>query len=273
MKSIRQFFTFILIFSFLAQPVFADDEYITRLRDKSEKGDAEAQYNLAIIYFTGVLGIKQDCSKGVILITKAAENFANSNKKKKEVIEEDLIADLNSSEASYSCKQEIVKWLEKQSEQGNSFVQFLLAKQYLDGNTFYNTKSIIVQDYKKALNLFQKLAKQNNIEAQYTLGQMYYDGNGVTKDYIEAVKWWEISADKGESLSQDALAEAYYNGKGVEKNYILAYKWFNIFKANNSESLNKTLNINGYLEALEKQMTPEEIAEAQKLSREWKPSK
>ena len=55
----------------------------------------------------------------------------------------------------------------------------------------------------------------------------------------------------------------YYNGHGVPQDFVYAYKWLNLAAAqgNDDASHNK--------EIIVKKMTKEQIAEAQKLSREW----
>ena len=40
-------------------------------------------------------------------------------------------------------------------------------------------------------------ASQGNAAAQYNLGLMYRNGEGVPKDDAEAVKWYHLAADQG----------------------------------------------------------------------------
>ena len=44
------------------------------------------------------------------------------------------------------------------------------------------------QDYKTAYKLWLPLAEQGNASAQYNLGLMYEDGQGVPQDHKEAVR-------------------------------------------------------------------------------------
>ncbi|MFN4872544.1 MAG: sel1 repeat family protein, partial [Akkermansiaceae bacterium] len=64
------------------------------------------------------------------------------------------------------------------------------------------------------------------------------------------------------SDAQYNLGIIYLNGRGVPKDMSIAYMWFNICAAkdNNAEDARNIL---------EENMTPEQIAEAQKMSREW----
>ncbi|MCK5237299.1 MAG: ankyrin repeat domain-containing protein, partial [Deltaproteobacteria bacterium] len=52
-------------------------------------------------------------------------------------------------------------------------------------------------DYKTALKEFRKAAKAGDAGAQFYLGRMYYNGEGVSQDYEEAVKWFSKSAEQG----------------------------------------------------------------------------
>jgi len=73
-----------------------------------------------------------------------------------------------------------------------------------------------------------------------------------------------ILALQGDADAQFALGTMYHNGQGVTRDYVLSYKWLNRAASGGDETARKALN------ELEKVMTPEQIAEAQKLSREFK---
>jgi hypothetical protein len=48
----------------------------------------------------------------------------------------------------------------------------------------------------------QAKAEKGDAEAQFYLGVMYENGNGVLKDYTEAVKWYRKAADQGAAAAQ-----------------------------------------------------------------------
>lgn len=75
----------------------------------------------------------------------------------------------------------------------------------------------------------------------------------------------KAEAEKGDADAQWFLAIGYFNGWDVETNLVEAYKWFNLASAQGNESAKK------YLSVLEKKMTPEQIAEGQRLAREFQP--
>ena len=78
------------------------------------------------------------------------------------------------------------------------------------------------------------------------------------------MKWYRLSAEQGEATAQFNLGNMYAMSKGVPKNYVAAYMWFNL----SAESGN-LIGINNR-DLIAKRMLPEQIAEAQRLSQEWK---
>ena len=62
-------------------------------------------------------------------------------------------------------------------------------------------------------------------EAQFKLGIMYYDGEGVTRDYQQAFTWFKRAADQGHADAQALLGMLYYKGEGVPQDYNQAALW------------------------------------------------
>lgn len=136
--------------------------------------------------------------------------------------------------------------------------------QYLVG-TFYYGGLGVPQDYQKAMQWFQLAAEQGMPMARYTLGTMYAMGRGTTPDNKLAIKWFRPAAEQGHALSMAGLGSMYEYGKGVPQDYVLAHMWFNLAGASGD---NDSLEIR---DSIAYKMTPAQIAEAQRLAREWKP--
>ena len=115
-----------------------------------------------------------------------------------------------------------------------------------------------------SVEIIRQGAEQGDAFAQYELGVCYHKGNGVAKDAIEAVKWWRKAAEKGLAPAQSKLAGCFALGEVVPKDYVAAYMWANLGAA--TEKSARKIR-----EYVEKKMTAEQIAEAQRLSRDWKP--
>jgi len=89
----------------------------------------------------------------------------------------------------------------------------------------------------------------------------------VPKDYTEAVKWYRLAADQGYAWGRYDLGIMYAYGQGLPKDDVLAYMWENLAAAQGFSAA-------GYVrDYIAQHMTPEQIAEAQKLAREWKPTR
>jgi TPR repeat protein len=80
-----------------------------------------------------------------------------------------------------------------------------------------------------------------------------------------ALFWFGRAAAQGDTLAFAKLALMYAQGRGVLQDFIQAHMWYNLSAAYGE------LRSAEARDALAKQMTPAQIAEAQRLAREWKP--
>jgi TPR repeat protein len=76
------------------------------------------------------------------------------------------------------------------------------------------------------IETLRKAAEAGDAAAQFKLGVMYDNGNGVAEDFAEALKWYRKAAEQGHAVAQNNLGEMYYNGKGVPEDNAEAFKWF-----------------------------------------------
>ena len=118
-------------------------------------------------------------------------------------------------------------------------------------------------DNAEAVRWYRMAANQRYADGQYRLGRMYEDGIGAPQDYAEAVRLFRLAAEQGDSDGQWSLATMYSDGRGVPQDYVLAHKWMNLAAAQGK------FNAAKYRKLLESEMTAAQIAEAQKLAREW----
>ncbi len=125
------------------------------------------------------------------------------------------------------------------------------------------------EDYEAALVWFKLAAEQGFANAQYNLGVMYDQGQGVAQDYKEAVRWYRKAAEQGHACSQFILGSMYDNGQGVPQDYVQAHMWYNL-AASQLTGEDRERSVKNRDIVAEK-MTSEQIAEAQRLAREWKP--
>ena len=120
----------------------------------------------------------------------------------------------------------------------------------------------VAQNDAEAAKWFRLAAAQGHAGAQYNLGAMYQDGKGVAKEYVEAVKWYRLAAAQGATDAQFNLGVAYASGQGVAQDYVRALMWLDLSGASGDVVGLK------YRDHLATSMTPQQIAEAEKLARE-----
>ena len=166
-------------------------------------------------------------------------------------------------------KAEGERWTRKAAEQGNSEAELNLGFKY----DLYEPK-----DYAQAIAWYRKAADHGNAMAQEVLGATYYQGKIAPQNFALAVEWFRKAADQGDFDAQHSLGLMYEQGQGVPQDYVRAHMWLNlaIASAANSkyiladmpEEVAKRL---ADRERIAAKMTPEQIAEAQRLASAWTP--
>jgi len=86
------------------------------------------------------------------------------------------------------------------------------------------------------------------------------------RDYATALRFIRLLAEQGDANAQYNLGVFYDNGLGVPQDKVRAYMWFNLSAAQGREGAA------AFRDLIARRMTPAQIAEAQKLAREWKPN-
>lgn len=113
-------------------------------------------------------------------------------------------------------------------------------------------------------------AAKGDADAQFTLGKNYEAGRGgLKKDPSEAYRWYQKAADQGDPFAQASVALLYRFGKGVPQDYVQAYMWFQL-SVNRLSGPDRD-SIVELRDAAAEHMTAQQIAEAERLAREWKP--
>ena len=149
-------------------------------------------------------------------------------------------------------QQQAIRWYRKAAENGQPYAQFTLAWKYLEGDG-------VSKDIAQAKDWFQKAADNGSADAQSKLGEMYFNGVGIAKDSDKAIFWYRKAAEQGNGFAQNNLGYIYANGKGVARNIVEGYKWFSISARGGNDKLQEIL------QALEKQMSVEQLADAKML--------
>jgi TPR repeat protein len=222
-----------------------EDAKACRLR--AEQGDANAQYDLARLYYQGK-GVPQDYAEAARWYRKAADQgnakaqygvgfMYDSGKGVPQDYSEAVgwyrkAADQGNAKAQYGLAlmyhegkgvprdyAKAVDWCRKAADQGYAKAQYALGYTYFEGKE-------VPQDHSEAVRWYRKAADQGYAEAQSDLGYMYSQGEGVPQDYNEAVGWYRKAADQGHASAQSALGYAYSEGKGVPRDYAQSARWY-----------------------------------------------
>lgn len=84
----------------------------------------------------------------------------------------------------------------------------------------------VIQNDVIAVSWYRKAAEQGYSPAQFNLGLMFAEGQGVAQDYIQAVHWFRKAADQGDADAQFKLGLMYFQGQCVLQNDSQAVGWF-----------------------------------------------
>lgn len=157
------------------------------------------------------------------------------------------------------------------------------------------------RDYVKALRLYRLAAEQGHAEAAFSVANFYFIGRAVPQDYVEYEKWLKRAADLGSADAMLAFSFHYAISDRVEADkwrrlaeikfreraergdsasqYMLSsivvdnvekHMWLNICASGSGLMARQAALAR---EKLSNQMTAAQVAEAQKLAREWKHAK
>jgi TPR repeat protein len=122
-------------------------------------------------------------------------------------------------------------------------------------------------DFDETMRLYRKAADQGYAIAEVQIGVWYE--HSEPQNFAEALKWYRKAADQGNASGQFNLGSLYAEGHGVPQDYVSAYMWLNLAEAQEGPNA----YFGGLRDKVALFMTPAQIAEAQKLAREWKPTK
>lgn len=145
------------------------------------------------------------------------------------------------------------------AQAGNADAQHLLGLMYYMGRG-------VRRDYRQAFAWHYKAAQQGKADAQYVVGAMYYTGNAVPQDQLLAVQWFRKAAEQSHPDAQYALGLMYrYHVAGMPQDMVIAYMLWNLAAASGHRNATEQRAV------IARQMSQEQIEEAQALSRNWKP--
>jgi SH3-like domain-containing protein len=87
-------------------------------------------------------------------------------------------------------------------------------------------QSLRAGNYAEAYCRWKPLAERNHAEAQYNIGWLYANGNGLAVDIDIALDWWMKAAAQGHADAQFAVGLAYTTGEGIKADLNEAVTWY-----------------------------------------------
>lgn len=131
--------------------------------------------------------------------------------------------------------------------------------QFMLGAMYGNGQGV-KKDLEASRMWFKKAADQGHAAAQANLGLIYTNGRGVEKDDAEAVKWFTKAAEQNYAPAQSTLGLMYYQGAGVEKDYVKSLSWLMMSVHYGDENSKRFLNV------VKSKMTDEQVKESIQFS-------
>jgi uncharacterized protein len=166
-------------------------------------------------------------------------------------------------EAAYAADQKgdfatAKKLYESAAAGGVAYAMYNLGIMYFDGKG-------VDRSYILAMKWHKQAAEKGYPQAQYAVGTMYEQAQGVKKDIAEAVKWYTLAADQGISQAQSNLGVIYTTGDvNVPADPQKAYFWFTLASKEDASAASRAAR-------LKPKLTPDQLAQADKMVKEWKP--
>ena len=186
------------------------NEEVKNLKNKSEQGNALAQYKLAQGYLKD-----QETEES----KEKAFYWAQASAKQVFVPAQNLLAWMYyEGEGIEESQEKAFYWYQESAKQGDATAQYQLAWMYYEGEGIEENKE-------KAFYWAQTSAKQGDALAQYELAWMYYEGEVIEENKEKAFYWFKESARQAYAPAQYQLAWMYYEGEVIEENKEKALYW------------------------------------------------
>ena len=110
----------------------------------------------------------------------------------------------------------ILLFAESNMEKGRNYYERLT-----NNNYWYYDRGEIISN---TLSYLKSAAKEGYGEACYYLGNMYSNGEYITRDYAIAMNMYKNALEFGYEKGNTEIGDMYFHGRGVKKNYPMAVK-------------------------------------------------
>jgi uncharacterized protein len=191
----------------------------------SERGNAEANFNLGILHEDG-LGVPASIQTAISYYEKAA--VAGSSKAQYRL---GLLYSVGATVPKDETK--AGKWLTAAAAQGDKDAAALLARRRGTANTeterdqdFHQAETLHVSGkYQEAVAIWQRLAQHGDTRARSRLAWALEAGQGISRNLEQAARLFRQSAEENDADAQYALAVMLQTGKGQAQDPMEAGTW------------------------------------------------
>ena len=95
--------------------------------------------------------------------------------------------------------------------------------------------NVAPEDLPEALQACRQSAESGDPQAQYELGEFYYQGHEDERDLPQALQWFERASLQGHAQAQYQLGMMFFRGEGVTANNVQAYIVLKMASVNGSD--------------------------------------
>ena len=199
----------------------AETESLAKYRALAKQGDANAEFNVGLIFYEG-----RSASEEGIWVEAIGESIRQGSRGS--ILDAEWVADkiwdkVVGKDSPNPIEQAEQAWARMDSSEKRSTQREPGLKALRD--------KIQRKNYKNAAKWFGLAAKHGDAEGQYYFGVLYNRGEGVKKNDAKAVDWYRKAADQGNINAQSSLGDSYAFGVGVEKSDQSAAEWYRLAAA------------------------------------------
>ncbi|MDO4643905.1 MAG: tetratricopeptide repeat protein [Cardiobacteriaceae bacterium] len=192
-------------------------------KQEADKGNAKAQYNLALVYLNETDGQQNRTVARSLLEQAAAKNLPEAQYELGQMLlygEKGITTysapsiQAQNTPTSQEREQGIV-YITRAAEQGLPLAIENIA-------TIYDLGIGVAEDNSRAVMWYKKAAEQGNADAQYNLALHYLKGEGTEKNCEQAIHWLTQAAEQKDWAASEELAKVYVKGECVTKDAVKA---------------------------------------------------
>lgn len=238
----------------------AQNDSINNILTKAKQGDAVAQNEVGMWYYTGKNNVKQDYKVALQWWAHAAQqknvaaigNMALCYQYGRGIEKDSLMALQLYMRSIEAGNKALLKERMAYAEKGDVYNNVLMAlcfqkgagveKNVVKAANYFKTAAgkgsadaqrelallLEVKIPQQAALLYKKAAEQGDVVSLYRYGRLLLSGKGVEQNKQQAVSYWLKAAEQGYAQAQCDLGNLYYQGTEVAKDAQQAAKWFTL---------------------------------------------